>query len=531
MSEATTPTANSTAVKGKSSKGLIIGGGVVALALAGLGGAYAAGVFDGVTGGGKQPADVIPSTSIAYMRVDLNPSAAQKVGAFRLLDKLPDAKAAFTATDPKRAVFEWMKKDNADLKDIDYTNDIEPWLGDRIGGGLLPASGSGSEPVPIVAVEVKDEAKAEEGLKKLEAAAKPAVDKAKSEVEKAAPGTAVSGSSALGGSEESVRIYTDGYALIVPKDNEQQVRDQLAAGRLAANENFTGDMKALGDEGVASAWYDQPALMQALNTGSTPAAMDELAQMAGRSALGLRFASDYVEVGTVSRGVTQPTVPAVAGIGDLPGDTGAVYSFAGGEQLVTQYWPTMLSVLNASGMSAEDGIKQAEDALGIKLPDDLGTLLGKQFDIVVAKQDFSTVNTGVPVQVAARLTTDTAKAETIITQVQSKLAGMVPNAPTRDVPRKVVGDKLIVAADTAYLDKLASPQGKLSDNQGFQRTVPDPNTQAGVLFVDLDAFESQYLDQVEADQREFVQSLQGLGMVNGPVNNGESKGSLRLSVN
>lgn len=530
MSEATNPAANPPAGKGKSHTGKIVAG-VAVVALAGAGGAYAMGAFDGLTGGGKQPADVLPSSAIAYMRIDLNPSAAQKVGAFRLLDKLPDAKAAFTAEDPKKAVFEWMKKDNADLKDIDYTNDIEPWLGDRIGGGLLPASGSGSEPVPIVAVEVKDEAKAEEGLKKLEAAVAPSVEEAKREVEQAVPGSAVASSGALGGSDESVRIYTDGYALIVPKDAEAQVREQLGAGRLAGNENFSGDMQALGEQGVASAWYDQAAATKALNTGSTPAIMDELAQKAGRSAMSLRFAADYLELGSVSRGVQQPTVPTVTGIRDLPGDTGGVYSFAGGEQLLKEYWPTIVSLINASGTSAEQGIAQAEEALGVKLPDDLATLLGKQFDLIVAKQDFSTLGEGTPVQVAARLTTDTAKAEQVVSQLQTKLAEMMPAEAQREVPRKVVGDHLIVAADSGYLDKLASPQGKLSDNQGFQRTVPDIDKQAGVLFVDLDAFESQYLDQVPEDQREFVQSLQGLGLVNTPVVDGESRGTLRLSVN
>lgn len=530
MSEAT-GAADSAATKRKSKNKAVIGGAVGVLAVAAVGGAYAAGMFDGLTGGGKQPADVIPGTSIAYMRIDLNPSAAQKVGAFRLFDKLPEAKNALNDSDPKRAVFEWLKKENAELKDIDYTNDIEPWLGDRAGGGLLPATGSGSQAVPVVAVEVKDEAKAEEGLKKLQAVLAPAIDSATSQMEQAVPGTAVSSSSALGGSDESVRIYTDGYALIVPKDAEAQVREQLEGGRLAANENFTGDIEALGDQGVASFWYDQPALTKAINPGSTPAALDELAQKAGRSAMGLRFAADYLELATVSRGVQQPTTPVLTGIGDLPGDTGGVYSFAGGDQIVQEYWPSITSMLQASGLDPSEAIGQAQSTLGVTLPDDLATLLGKQFDVIVAKQDFSTVGEGTPVQVAARMRTDTAKAEQIITQLETKLGEMMPEGAQSQVPRKTVGDSLLVGADTAYLDKLASPQGKLSDNQGFQRTVPEPDSQGAVVFVDLDAFESQYLEQVPEDRREFVQSLQSLGVVSTPVTDGESRGTMRLSVN
>ena len=52
-----------------------------------------------------------------------------------------------------------------------------------------------------------------------------------------------------------------------------------------------------------------------------------------------------------------------------------------------------------------------------------------------------------------------------------------------------------------------------------------------MVFVDLDAFESQDLEQAPEDRREFVQSLQSLGVVSTPVTDGESRGTMRLSVN
>ncbi len=523
--ESTAESAGSAPATKKPSKGLIAGG-VAAAVLAAAGGAYALGAFNGLLGGGKQPADVLPASAVAYARLDLNPSAAQKVGAFRLLDKLPDVKNALNAADPKRSLFDWMQnQQGSQLKGIDYANDVGPWLGDRIGVATLPASGNG-QPVTVMAVEVKDQAKAEEGLKKVETVLRSAVKETPGGLQPRLPGAPSAASTA---NKETVRIYQDGYALIVEKDAESRLREELQAGRLAGNDNFSGDMAALGDQGIASAWYDQKSFIHGLSSASVPAALDELAQKAGRVAMTVRFASDYAELAVAGRGSSQPAVNTTSGVGDLPADTGAVLSLAGGKTLLEDYWPSITSIMKAAGQDPQDLLKKARETSGLNLPGDAGTLLGTQFDVIAAKQDFRQLASGggLP-KIAARMTTDTAAASQVLDNIQKAVAQQTGGLA---IPRKVAGDKLLVAANTAYMDQLASPQGKLSDNQGFTRTVPDPDKQASIAYVDLDAFESQYLGQVPQERREFVQALQSIGVVSTPVTNGESKGSIRISIN
>ncbi len=69
-----------------------VAGGVAVLLVAGVGvgAAYAAGALGG--GGGKQPEAEVPSTSVAFVSFDLNPSLGQKVDALRFLRKFPSAK-------------------------------------------------------------------------------------------------------------------------------------------------------------------------------------------------------------------------------------------------------------------------------------------------------------------------------------------------------------------------------------------------------------------------------------------------------
>src|SRR4051794_31554643 len=62
-------------------------GGIAVLVLALVGGVtYAVGAL---SGGGSQPDDALPTGAFAYVSLDLDPSAAQKIDAFRFLRTFP----------------------------------------------------------------------------------------------------------------------------------------------------------------------------------------------------------------------------------------------------------------------------------------------------------------------------------------------------------------------------------------------------------------------------------------------------------
>src|SRR3954454_15960865 len=62
-----------------------VAGGVVAVAALGAGAWAALGFFQQ----GAQPAEALPSTTMAYLSIDLDPSGGQKIDAFRTLKKFP----------------------------------------------------------------------------------------------------------------------------------------------------------------------------------------------------------------------------------------------------------------------------------------------------------------------------------------------------------------------------------------------------------------------------------------------------------
>ena len=185
---------------------------VAVLAVLGGGAVFAYGRL----AGGDQPAAVLPGNAVAYARIDLNPSAGQKVAALRFLMKFPSAKEKIGLNsdqdDLRQKLFDLIKKDAGDdLADVDFDKDIKPWLGDRAGVAAVPGK-DGEEPDAVVAVQVKDEDKANAGLDKLFAK------------EKDKPG----------------RAFSNGYVIL--SDDQPTVDAAVAASKdtpLSENAKFT----------------------------------------------------------------------------------------------------------------------------------------------------------------------------------------------------------------------------------------------------------------------------------------------------
>ena len=74
---------------------------VVALTVAGVA------VVNAMGGGGAQPEDVLPANAMAFSKLDLNPSAGQKLAAYQLISKFPKAKEKVTSEDTsiKESIF------------------------------------------------------------------------------------------------------------------------------------------------------------------------------------------------------------------------------------------------------------------------------------------------------------------------------------------------------------------------------------------------------------------------------------------
>ena len=86
---------------------------------------------------GPQPAEALPDSTLAYVSVDLDPSGGQKIEALRTLKKFPafeDEVGLDTDDDIRKCDLRPGPGRRSSAPDLDYADDVEPWLGDRFAG-------------------------------------------------------------------------------------------------------------------------------------------------------------------------------------------------------------------------------------------------------------------------------------------------------------------------------------------------------------------------------------------------------------
>lgn len=498
------------------------------------------------SGAADQPAAVLPVDSLVYARVDFDPSAAQKVAAFRLFDKLPEAKNALGDSNPKKALFELMAKNNEQLKDVDYAADIEPWLGDRMGMAVLAPKEKGGDPIPVAAIQVTDEAKANEGMTKLREKSQglklnDLADQAKKQtglnqlptVGNRATATLTPQPNAGGNttSDDTVHWYRDGYLLLTDKASEQTVRDAVDKGQLTANADFTADMNDLGEQGVMSGWMNTPKLMDAALANDTSGSADtvrEFMDMVGRQAMALRFNPGSLEMTSIARGATgNVDRPAARDLAKLPGDTAAFFSVTGGGEQLKTVWPKLEKAISQSSPSFSRDLDGFKKATNVAIPEDLQTLLGTQFDLIISEKS---VKDRLPV-LGLRLLTDTTKAESVLGNMNNLLKQVSPEtASVFGLNTKTERDFVYVGATTSYRDELVAG-GNLGDDATVKEAVKDLASASSVLYVNLDKIESLYLPAATDPQaKDLLESLKAVG-VSSVTNGDRTESTMRLLVN
>ncbi|MBE3074329.1 MAG: hypothetical protein IMZ75_05205, partial [Actinobacteria bacterium] len=319
------------------------------------------------------------------------------------------------------------------------------------------------------------------------------------------------------------------YALITDKGKGAEVTSAFDKGSLATNKNFTADMDALGEQGILSGWADLKSMSKFSNGSTTAGAQNQL-DKAGRAAFALRFNADYIELAGVGRGASglkKLSGTEASQIGTLPVDTAVALSISGADQVVDQVWKGFIdnsASLGAQGDSIKSQIDGMAQQLGIKLPDDLKTLLGKRLLIALPEQDMSGGN--MP-QLGLKVTTDAQKAEEIIGKLEQVATSQGQESPLK---HKADGKTFYLATTQGYLDDL-SKDGKLGSSATFKLAVPNPGDEQFTAYLDLDKLEKLYVEQVPADQREFVKSLRAIGLSGSVKEDGNSTFSLRIIGN
>lgn len=480
--------------------GLIITLALVAALIIG-GGAFA--VTRVLGGGGDQPSSALPGDSAAYVRMDIDPSVGQKIAAVRFLQDLdPEVTETLQSDDMRREFFEMIAEEEPSLSGIDYDADIEPWLGDRLGVGIVPQGDD--EPQVAVALQVKDEGAAEEGLTKL-------FDEAD-------------------GSDEAGWFFHGDYAVLSSAEQIDAVQSAVEAGTLADNETFTGDIEALGDEGILSFWADGEKLApyfdeagQALDevedpTGMSPGSLGGFLTSSpledaetGRVAAAVRFGEDHIELHGITRGFPVQIEDADTAqlVLDLPEDTAVALGQEHGDQLVALAYEQMNKV-----MPEEMAQLQSEaSAQGFEIPGDIQTLVGQSLAIGVGAgvAEIDQMQDPSDLPAVIRVQTDTDAANAIIDKAVA-LSGASPEEVDQYLVRRADDGVLSLGMSQSYVDG-AAEGGGLGDNATFQSAVPNAADADSVFYVNLNAFEQYYLSEItDENTRSSVEQIAAVGL-------------------
>lgn len=442
-----------------------------------------------LSGGGPQPAEAIPSDAVAYVRLDLDPSAEQKLNAMSLLHKWPEFEEATGISEDdvdlrKLFVDEALSTDGCD---IDYEDDIESWIGDRLGFAVVPGD---ETPSPILAVQVKDEDEAKAGAEKLGECMGDGLGSSSMSgaVTESAYGTSVPTDATASDTKAGVAFSGD-YMLVA---QNQDLADEYAAdaedASLASSDAFSEDMDALGDEGIASMWYDGAAFVDmAEKMGAPPGMAESLKEQdLGTAAAALRAGDDYLELASVSTG-DLGAGGEPSDVGELPDSTMAAVSISNGQELVDTFWSqfeSMSSFEPRAGMM----LQEMQTESGLSLPDDVGTLLGEQAMLAVDSegldpdappQQMSDVNAG------ARLTGDPDEIGAVLDKLGASGDPALGQLVTEETE-----DGVVIATNDDYASTLSDGGGDLADSDTFSKAVPDAADATNVAFFDLDRITS-----------------------------------------
>ena len=459
--------------------GLVAAAGIGVVGVVAVGGL---GLAQLLSGSGS-PADAVPANALAYVSVDLDPSASQKIAAIQMMRKFPALKkeVGLEARDDLRRWF--FEEALDDCKGLTYDDDVAPWIGDRMAVAAVPDAGQ--KVSPLFALQVGDQDAAADGVRAM--------------AEKC-------------GEDEQIGVaFVGDYAVLMEKQSDADSYAKAAeASPLSDDADYQTWTDRIGDPGVVNAYVsaDAPARMSDLAAEMTredlgeetgPLTDEELRQEMVElyrdfegAAGTLRFADGTLELAMATKGmpggVAAVDAPGAPSLGDLPASTAAAFTVSFPENWLQDWMSSMGDVLGggAAGSDGEDLWKDLEAGTGLQLPEDIETLLGDGLRVSVdSSLDTAALESAdVPeVPVGIRIHGEAAEIDRVI---DTLLAQLPPGQA--DVLQRKSGDGYVVLGlDPAYVDTLAAAGGDLAGDPSFEKVVPEADRVSGGLFVNFDA--------------------------------------------
>ncbi|QIX26377.1 DUF3352 domain-containing protein [Nocardioides sp. JQ2195] len=435
---------------------------------------------------GPQPAEALPDDTLAYLSVDLDPSGEQKIEALRTLRKFPAFKEGTgleADDDVRKKIFESIQ-DSGACTELDYDDDIEPWLGDRAAVAVID---QGNEhPDPVLVVQVKNQDKAEDGLNKI----------------------VNCGNDATGESEDigGYAFNGDWVVLAETEDIAQTVVDDAKDASLQDDEQYQKWTDAAGDPGVISVYASSEAgdqlaefspLTDAVDSevgGDSDELVSALEDFKGGAGT-VRFNDGNLEIEFATGQMNTASSKLISGdrgddtLSTLPDSTavalGAGMADGWGEALFEQLRPI---IEDQTMESFDEAIADAEAETGLSLPEDLETLFGESFVLALDSNfDPDQVVEGGPTElpVAFKVKGDPDEIEATLDKMRARMSEDL-GSDVELLTSEEHDGYVLVSPSQAYLDLLADG-GDLGGDDTFQSVVPEAEDSSAILFANFDA--------------------------------------------
>ena len=461
-------------------------------------------LLNALGGGGAQPEDVFPNSAIVFAKLDLNPSAGQKLAAYRFASRFPKVKDKVTSQDTsvKESIFGSIFTSSTSWG-LDYKKDVEPWLGDRIGVGVFPAMDGDNKPEMALAIAITDEN-----------AAKAALDKAIAH--------------ATGKVQMVGYAFADGY--VVVSDTGAHATALVAAGKvsplaLPAWSTYSDDVKSLGSDQVGVVWADVAAAYKAIPKGqlmNSPLGQlqgsSDPKNATGRFVMGLHVDPSFLEM--TGKGID------LKGAGSLTTAGGA--SQAG---LMASFPSDVFGAASATGLGKAGGalftgLTNKGDPIGVMpLLRHLGIESGEQVEALLGSE------TGVVVggtienpEYAVRTRVSDPEAALVVAR---KALAVVP-VPGLTIGKITDPDGIVAGVGSGLTASIFNRAGsKLGGNEAFREVMPDLGTASFAAYVNLARFTS-LLTKDHPKDAEPLKPFNALGLT--AAGGAEPSFRLRLSV-
>lgn len=488
----------------------------------GLGSLAGAGAwaFLALNGGGPQPAEALPASTWAYVSVDFDPSAGQKVEAVKMLNKFPALEQELGLSPQDDLVERLVDRalEQSPCTHFSYADDVKPWLGQR---AALAAVSVADAQVPVAVLQVTDEQAADAGFR------------------------AIASCAAHGDAEDTSGVDTawvvdNGWAYVAEDaDRARQVVDAVASGTLAEDADFTSWMQRVGERGILTAYAAPEAgarMADLMDQGVAGLGVDEqggsdlmplggmgeqmrtqLAKFPGMAAT-LRFSDGGLELEAVGSVPDGNDAAALMGSGagalasSLPDDTVAAVAGSVQPGWLQGFADQLSSAMGGEGMTADDLFGELESSTGLTLPEDVETLTGQAFALSVGgdfdADTFANSADGSDVPIGYTVRGDAGAIEAVLDKLRPQLGGedTILGSTTQ-------GDLVAIGPDPAYRDELVAGGG-LGDTATFRNVVPHADEASMVMYVDFDGASNWLAELAASDPsaRENVEPLSALGV-------------------